>query len=376
MEILDIDSSRFVLVIALCSAWLVYTKLHLVAGGTTTGAFLAIVLLNQQWIVVLWIVTCALLVFGVFKFIVLPRVALPKSWIFAMMVLTTVLFSGTFELFYLGDLMQRDSLLFAIVMYGSYITPGLLAYDLAHQDIKRTFLALGSVSALTLGISIPLLWIMADFNIGISGIELSRPLYFDASYLWVETFACVILGFILRFGLNLRSGGFIGPVFLLQFVTLESVFTVALSALFAWIFALLLSRITPLTPRQMANMALISGALIAWFGLYWASFFGWTPAIEANGFATAPLLAVGLIAADMTRSESNPIKTLFGTILNTAGIFVVTYFVSNGQVITGIGLLLGLLFLALYRLIPKLKSDWDAARLAGASSGLRLQSPS
>jgi hypothetical protein len=126
----------------------------------------------------------------------------------------------------------------------------------------------------------------------------------------------------------------------------------------------------------MANMALISGALIAWFGLYWASFFGWTPAIEANGFATAPLLAVGLIAADMTRSESNPIKTLFGTILNTAGIFIVTYFVSNGQVITGIGLLLGLLFLALYRLIPKLKSDWDAARLAGASSGLRLQSPS
>lgn len=376
MELLDIDSSRFVLVIALCSAWLFYTRYHLVAGGTTTGAFLAIVLLNKQWIVALWIVTCALLVYAVFKFIVLPRVALPKSWIFSMMVLTCVLFSGIFEVLYLQDLLQRDSLLFAIVMFGSYITPGLLAYDLAHQDIKRTLLALGAVSVVTLGIASVLLLAMADFRVGISGTELSRPLYFDARFLWVETFACVILGFILRFGMNLRSGGFIGPVFLLQFVTPESVVTVALSALCAWVFAMALLRITPLTPRQVANMALISGALIAWFGLYWASFFGWLPAIEANGFATAPLLAVGLIAADMTRSESNPFKTLFGTLLNTAGIFVVTYFVSIGQIITGIGLLLGVLFLALYRLIPKLKSDWQAARLAGATSGLRLQSPS
>jgi len=375
MEILDIDSSRFVLVVALCAAWLLYSKYHLVAGGTTTGAFLAIVLHNQQWLVALWIPACAILIYLVFKFVVLPRVALPKSWIFSMMVLNGVLFSGIFEILYLQDVLRRDSLLFAIVIYGSYITPGLLAYDLAHQDIKRTFLALGGVSAGTLLITTPLLLFMSEFGVGISGTELSRPLYFDASYLWVETFACVILGFILRFGLNLRSGGFIGPVFILQFVTLESIATVAISAVSAWVFATVLVRFTPLTPRQKANIALISGALIAWFGLYWASFFGWLPAIEANGFATAPLLAVGLIAADMTRSQSNPATTLMGTLLNTAGIFVVTYFVSNDQVITGIGLLLGLLCLALYRLVPNLRSDWDAARSAGASSGLRLQSP-
>jgi hypothetical protein len=352
-----------------------YSKYHLVAGGTTTGAFLAIVLHNQQWLVALWIPACAILVYLVFKFLVLPRVALPKSWIFSMMVLNGVLFSGIFEILYLQDVLQRDSLLFAVVIYGSYVTPGLLAYDLAHQDIKRTFLALAGVSAGTLLITTPLLLFMSEFNVGISGTELSRPLYFDASYLWVETFACVILGFILRFGLNLRSGGFIGPVFILQFVTLESIATVAISAVSAWVFATVLVRFTPLTPRQKANIALISGALIAWFGLYWASFFGWLPAIEANGFATAPLLAVGLIAADMTRSQSNPATTLMGTLLNTAGIFVVTYFVSNDQVITGIGLLLGLLCLALYRLVPNLRSDWDAARSAGASSGLRLQSP-
>lgn len=376
MEILDIDSSRFVLVVALCAAWLFYSKYHLVAGGTTTGAFLAIVLHNQQWILALWIPVCAMLIYLVFKFVVLPRVALPKAWIFSMMVLNGVLFSGIFEILYLQDVLARDSLLFAIVMYGSYITPGLLAYDLAHQDIKRTFLALGAVSAGTLLITTPLLLLMSEFDVGISGTELSRALYFDARYLWVETFACVILGFILRFGMNLRSGGFIGPVFILQFVTLESVATVALSAISAWAITTVLVRFAPLTPRQKANMALISGALIAWFGLYWASFFGWLPAIEANGFATAPLLAVGLIAADMTRSQSNPVTTLLGTLLNTAGIFVVTYFVNNNQAITGIGLLLGFLGLALYRLVPKLKSDWDAARLAGASSGLRLQSPS
>lgn len=376
MEILDIDSSRFVLVVALCAAWLFYSKYHLVAGGTTTGAFLAIVLHNQQWILALWIPACAMLIYLVFKFVVLPRVALPKAWIFSMMVLNGVLFSGIFQILYLQDVLARDSLLFAIVMYGSYITPGLLAYDLAHQDIKRTFLALGAVSAGTLLITTPLLLLMSEFDVGISGTELSRALYFDARYLWVETFACVILGFILRFGMNLRSGGFIGPVFILQFVTLESVATVALSAISAWAITTVLVRFAPLTPRQKANMALISGALIAWFGLYWASFFGWLPAIEANGFATAPLLAVGLIAADMTRSQSNPVTTLLGTLLNTAGIFAVTYFVSNNQAITGIGLLLGFLGLALYRLVPKLKSDWDAARLAGASSGLRLQSPS
>ncbi|MEN9923698.1 MAG: putative biosynthesis protein capC [Actinomycetota bacterium] len=353
---------------------MLYTRFHLVAGGTTTGAFLSIVILDGHWLVALWIPTSAILIYAIFKFILLPRLALPKPWIFSMMVCTSVLLAGVFEAFYLEGMLTENSVLFAIVVYGSYITPGLLAYDFAHQDIKRTSLALVAVASLTILITTPLLFLSSGLAVGISGTEISPPLFFGTSYIWIETLACVVLGFILRFAFDLRSGGFIGPVFLIQFVSYESIVTVGVSAFLAWRFALSFAKLWPCTPRQAANIALISGAMIAWTGLYWASFLEWMPAIEANGFATAPLLAVGLIAADMTREEKNPAKVLVGVLLNTAGIFVITSLVANGYAVTGIGLLLGILVLALYKLVPTLQKDLTAARLAGATSGLRLNS--
>ena len=66
--------------------------------------------------------------------------------------------------------------------------------------------------------------------------------------------------------------------------------------------------------------ALILGALVAWASLYWASALGWTPAMEANAYTLSPLLAVGLVAADMGRSGSDALRTVVGTTLATLGI--------------------------------------------------------
>jgi hypothetical protein len=67
-------------------------------------------------------------------------------------------------------------------------------------------------------------------------------------------------------------------------------------------------------------LALILGALIAWGSLYWASALGWAPAMEANAYTLSPLLAVGLIAADMSRPRSDAPRTIVGTAIAALGI--------------------------------------------------------
>ena len=79
-------------------------------------------------------------------------------------------------------------------------------------------------------------------------------------------------------------------------------------------------RYVVISPRQRGMLALILGALIAWGSLYWASALGWAPAMEANAYTLSPLLAVGLIASDMGRSNSDALRTAIGTAVAALGI--------------------------------------------------------
>jgi energy-converting hydrogenase Eha subunit E len=69
---------------------------------------------------------------------------------------------------------------------------------------------------------------------------------------------------------------------------------------------------------------------VAWFGLYWGARLGWRPAQEANRYALEPLLVVGLLATDMGRTRSGPVRSVVGLVLATAFVSVVLVLATDG----------------------------------------------
>lgn len=110
--------------------------------------------------------------------------------------------------------------------------------------------------------------------------------------------------------------------------------------------------------------ALILGSLIAWASLFWASALGWAPAMEANAYTLSPLLAVGLVAADMGRPASGVMRTIIGTMLTALGI-------AAGLWITqSLGLLAGIAYLlAVTALVTPAAMDIARSYSAAAASG-------
>ena len=115
--------------------------------------------------------------------------------------------------------------------------------------------------------------------------------------------------------------------------------TVIAAALTTHMLVRIYGHLVVMSPRQRSMFALILGALTAWTSLYWASALGWTPAMEANAYTLSPLLAVGLIAADMGRSHSSAFRTVIGTVVAVLGIAAGIWLTE------GLGLMAGVIYL-------------------------------
>ncbi|MFZ9504856.1 MAG: proline racemase family protein, partial [Cyclobacteriaceae bacterium] len=95
-------------------------------------------------------------------------------------------------------------------------------------------------------------------------------------------------------------------------MTPEAFITVAVAATAASLIVRGIRQLVVLTPRQRFEVAMLTGAMFAWTGLYWGAQLGWVPAEEANNYALEPLVVVGLLASDMGRSRSSTLKVFVG----------------------------------------------------------------
>lgn len=356
---------RLLLVVSVAIAFAVYTRFHLVGGGSVSGGYVAILAITGQWPTLLGVGFVTLVTLALVRGILLRVVALPRAWVFVLCVLVSAF--ATIALVNITPYVQAISGFVGIsIAFGAFVVPGLLTYDISHQGFPRTMLALGVVSAGTLLICLPAFLLMQGLPAGtenVAPVVERLPVYL----LHYGIVAAIVIGAVLRFSFGWRSGGFIGALFIMEFFTLTAFATVILAAIATHIAVRVYDRYVVMSPRQRSMFALILGALVAWASLYWASALGWAPALEANAYTLSPLLAVGLVAADMGRLGSDAIRTVIGTACATLGIAAGIWLMETS------GTLVGTLYLLVVSLvaIPACLRVLRDCRAAAASGKAR-----
>lgn len=353
---------RFLLVVSVAMAFAVYTRFHLVGGGSVSGGYAAILALTGSWQTVLGVAIVTLLTLAVVRGLVLRAMAIPRTWVFVLCVLIGALITA--GLIAITPFVEAVSGFVGVsIAFGAFVIPGLLTYDISHQGFPRTMFALGLVTAGTIAICLPAFLLMSPLP---AGTEDVAPLVerIPPDSLTYAIVLAIVIGGVLRFTVGLRSGGFIGALFIVEFFTITAFITVIAAALATHLMMRVYDHLVLMSPRQRGMATLILGALVAWFSLYWASTLGWAPAMEANAYTLSPLLAVGLVAADMGRPLSGALSTIVGTAVAATVVAVGVWITVNIGMVVGVAFLIVIAALCTPAVIAVVRT-WSAAESAG-----------
>ncbi|MGA1212767.1 MAG: poly-gamma-glutamate biosynthesis protein PgsC/CapC [Solirubrobacterales bacterium] len=372
---LDLDTVRFVLFASVAAGVIVYLKFRISEGGTLTAGYLVILGLSGKFGVIAMTLVSALIAYLVARALLTRFFGLTKPWLFVSTVVVGSLANSVFQLALneTGPLDLPWGL--SLILYaGSFIIPGLIAYDVARQGLRNTALGLSLTSGIALAIVIPVLvladWLQPESTtpyISTTG-EIPKDLF------WLGSLATVFLSGAVRLSFGLRTGGFIAPLFIVEVFSLSALVTIFAAAIAAHLIASWLRDRIVWSPRLRFQFTVMIGAMAAWTGLYWGSALGWEPALAANSFALEPLLAVALVASDMGRSDSSIARTILGSLATVAFIFAVLGLVAIGGAM-GIALcavfLVGLPAMLLIPGAATLRRDWARAVEAGREVAAR-----
>ena len=370
MDILqDPSLFRLLLVLSVGAAFAVYTRLHLVGGGSVTGGYLAILVVTGEWSTILGTVVVTGLTLIVMRGFILRFLGLPRSWQFTIAVLVGAALTGLLAAVVPPYISLGEPLGIAMT-FGAFVVPGLIAYDVSHQGFPQTMLALASVTGITLVVCVPAFLLLQGLP---PGTPDAAPFVqrIPPDLMPYAVVAVIVAGGALRFSLGLRSGGFIGALFIVEFFSPEAFLAVGAAALTTHLLMWFIERRVVLTGRQRGMIALMLGALVAWAGLYWASVFGWLPAQEANLYVLSPLLATGLMAADMGRSGSDVIRTFIGTGAAALILAALLWITDHYGLLIGSGALL-LVALGSIPGIVALREPWRQAERSGKARLVEL----
>lgn len=370
MDILqDPSLFRLLLVLSVGAAFAVYTRLHLVGGGSVTGGYLAILVVTGEWSTILGTAVVTGLTLIVMRGFILRFLGLPRSWQFTIAVLVGAALTGLLAAVVPPYISLGEPLGIAMT-FGAFVVPGLIAYDVSHQGFPQTMLALASVTGITLVVCVPAFLLLQGLPPG-TGDAAPFVQRIPPDLMPYAVVAVIVAGGALRFSLGLRSGGFIGALFVVEFFSPEAFLAVGAAALTTHLLMWFIERRVVLTGRQRGMIALMLGALVAWAGLYWASVFGWLPAQEANLYVLSPLLATGLMAADMGRSGSDVIRTFIGTGAAALILAVLLWITDHYGLLVGSGALL-LVALGSIPGIVALREPWRQAERSGKARLVEL----
>lgn len=370
MDILqDPSLFRLLLVLSVGAAFAVYTRLHLVGGGSVTGGYLAILVVTGEWSTILGTAVVTGLTLIVMRGFILRFLGLPRSWQFTIAVLVGAALTGLLAAVVPPYISLGEPLGIAMT-FGAFVVPGLIAYDVSHQGFPQTMLALASVTGITLVVCVPAFLLLQGLPPG-TGDAAPFVQRIPPDLMPYAVVAVIVAGGALRFSLGLRSGGFIGALFVVEFFSPEAFLAVGAAALTTHLLMWFIERRVVLTGRQRGMIALMLGALVAWAGLYWASVFGWLPAQEANLYVLSPLLATGLMAADMGRSGSDVIRTFIGTGAAALILAVLLWITDHYGLLIGSGALL-LVALGSIPGIVALREPWRQAERSGKARLVEL----
>ncbi len=328
---LDIDTMRFVLVASVVAGALLYARLGVTAAGTLTAAYVVLLVLAREWSTLIGIMAVTATSYLLVRVLATRWFPLTKAWLFiGFVAVSSVLTAVLVVAFRFTGLVALPGSVEILVVVGSFVTPGLVAYDLASQGPRDTAWAFALVVGGTLVLTVPVLALANVLTPESSTVTVEAAGRIPDGLFWLAAVASVAVAGALRLSFGLHVAGFLGAVFLAEFLTLEAFVTVILSATAAHLACRVLRDHLVLTPRQRFHVEFLFGALVAWFGLYWGARLGWRPAQEANRYALEPLLVVGLLATDMGRTRSGPVRSVVGLVLATAFVSVVLVLATDG----------------------------------------------
>lgn len=328
---LDIDTMRFVLVASVVAGALLYARLGVTAAGTLTAAYVVLLVLAREWSTLIGIMAVTATSYLLVRVLATRWFPLTKAWLFiGFVAVSSVLTAVLVVAFRFTGLVALPGSVEILVVVGSFVTPGLVAYDLASQGPRDTAWAFALVVGGTLVLTVPVLALANVLTPESSTVTVEAAGRIPDGLFWLAAVASVAVAGALRLSFGLHVAGFLGAVFLAEFLTLEAFVTVILSATAAHLACRVLRNHLVLTPRQRFHVEFLFGALVAWFGLYWGARLGWRPAQEANRYALEPLLVVGLLATDMGRTRSGPVRSVVGLVLATAFVSVVLVLATDG----------------------------------------------
>ncbi|PTW91514.1 hypothetical protein C8A06_1240 [Microbacteriaceae bacterium MWH-Ta3] len=354
-----IEMARGAFILGMVITALFYERFRMVSGGAITGSYLAYLLLIGDYVdVAAWL---ALTFIGWASIYAVGRVLpLPRKWMFFVGILVPAIVHGT--LYSLGA-MDVFGGMTMLLTAGLYVTNGLTAYDVVREGWVKVMGAIAAIVTITLAILIPLrLWLENSGYFQL-GSDVIPPMF--TGHDPVLIIVCILLAAAARLSLGVGSAGIIGTLFLFEIATAESL---AIMIAFALIGTLIFRKITPrmaLTPRQQMYTIFIVGGIVSWFGLFWATLFGWGGAAIPEGYALEPLIVIPLMILEGTRMGIP--KALGGSamvFLAVAGTSLVTQAETSLQPVyyTAIFAAIAVLFIPGIR---ELRKGWTAARQAG-----------
>lgn len=287
----DIELARAALVIGLVISALLYNSTRVVSGGAVTGAYVALLALSGHWVTIGgWLVLSALGLLAIK--VAAAQWPLPRNWLYAVGIIVPavvhVIFIGL-----AGSPMLTDFSTYLAA--GLYVTNGLTAYDAQRQGFLRTVGGVAIVAGLTYVVLVPVGWGMDLFS-G-SARELSAPVLQEP----LTVLACIILALAIRSAYHWGTAGIIGALFFVDLLNLASIAVVVVMSVIGTYVYRLVNRTLGLTPRQRHYSILAVGAIVSWFGLFWAEYFNIPGAHVAYDFGVEPLLVIGLMIGETVR---------------------------------------------------------------------------
>lgn len=312
----DVDSVRAVLITSLAVAFVMYAKTRLVTGGTLTPAWFLLLILEERWAAIVGTVITTALVLALVRYVILPRRALSRSWQAAISVLLGVLLTAILVIAHpvLAGLELSGAWGFLIAV-GLYVTPGLIAYDMLRQGVRKTAMSIAIVTLVSGLLSLPVVTALSRLVQGGSAVVIVGDGRIPESLWWLATLIAVSVTVIWKLGLGWRAGGFLAGLFAFEALNWQTAALAVLFAIATYLLVAQFDRFVVLTPRQRFQVSLLIGALLSWFGLYWFTQFNFVPAIMANGYPIAPLLIVGLLAADFSRDRRHIPQVVVGMVI-------------------------------------------------------------
>lgn len=310
MSGVDIEVARAALVVGLVLTAFLYHRTRVASGGAVTGAYLALMLIGNHWETVIGWALLSLVGLAAIKATAYLW-PVPRSWLFSIGILApATLHVVGLQLAGLPELTNYSTFLAA----GLYVTNGLTAYDAQRQGVTKTFAAVALVTGVTMLVTMAVQWGMnqtARPAVTLSEVSLEYPLV---------VLVCIVTALAVRLGLRWGTAGIVGSLFILEILSIASLLVILVFTLVGTFIYQRVANAFGLTPRERLYSLLAVGAIVAWFGLFWATWLGIPGAGEAERFGVEPLLVIGLMIGESQRVGIP--KMLAGTTLVTSVSFI------------------------------------------------------